>query len=48
LFIEQDILASPSVGLCNGNIADGRLKWGCMFGQLKISRNLQRNQTKVV
>jgi len=46
--IEQDVLVSPSVALCNGNIADGRLKWGCLFGKLKISRNLWRNETKVV
>jgi hypothetical protein len=47
-FTEQDILVSPSAGLCNGNIADERLKWRCPFGRLKISRNLRRNQTKVV
>jgi len=47
-FIEQSILVSPSADLCNGNIADERLKWRCPFGMLRISRNLRRNQTRVV
>jgi len=47
-FAEQDVLVSPLVGLYNGNIADGRLKWRCLFGKLRILRNLRRNPTKVV
>jgi len=47
-FTEQDVLVSPSAGLCNGNIADGRLKWRCPFGKLRISRTLRKNRIKVV
>jgi len=47
-FTVQDVLVSPSAALCNGNIDDGRLKWRCLFGKLRISRNLQRDQAKVV
>ena len=25
----QDLLVGPSAALANGNIADGRIKWGC-------------------
>jgi len=42
------ILVSPSASLCNDNTTDGRLKWRCPFGKLRISRNLRRNQTEVV
>jgi len=47
-FTEQNVLVSPSAGLCNGNITDGRIKWKCPFGRLRISRDLRRNQTRVV
>jgi len=26
----QDLLVGPSAALSNGNIADGRIKWGCL------------------
>ena len=44
----MDVLVSPSASPCNGNIADGRLKWRCPFGKLRISRNLRRSQIRVV
>jgi len=44
----MDVLVSPSVSPCNGNIADARLKWKCPFGRLRISRNLQRNRIRVI
>ena len=47
-FTEQNVLVSPSAGLCNGNVADGRINWRCPFGRLRISRDLRRNQTRVV
>ena len=47
-FTKQNILVSPSAGLCNDNIADGRIEWKCPFGRLKISRDIRRNQTRVV
>jgi len=47
-FTEQNVLVSPSAGFCNGNIADARLKWKCLFGRLRISRDLRKNQTRVV
>jgi len=25
----RDLLVCPSVALSNGNVADGRIKWGC-------------------
>jgi len=31
----RDFLVGPSVAPCNGNIADGRLKWRCPFGRLR-------------
>jgi len=44
----MDVLVSPSASPCNGNIADARLKWKCLFGKLRISRNLRKNQIRVV
>ena len=44
----MDVLVSPSASPCNGNIADARLKWKCLFGKLRISRNMRRNQIRVV
>ena len=44
----MDVLVSPSASPCNGNIADARLKWKCLFGKLRISKNLQRNRIRVV
>ena len=41
-------MIGPSVDPCNGNVADGRLKWRCLFGKLRNSRNLRKNRTKVV
>jgi len=32
----QDFLVDPSVAPCNGNIADGRIKWGYPFGGDKM------------
>ena len=46
--LEQNVLVSPSAGLCNGNIADGRIKWRCSFGRLRILRDLRMNQARVV
>ena len=46
--IVQGVLVSPSVVLCNGNVADRRLKWRCPFKRLRISRDLRRNETRVV
>ena len=43
-----DVLISPSAGLCNGNIADVRLKRKCPFRKLRISRDLQKNRIRVV
>ena len=42
------VLVSPLVSPRNGNIADAPLKWKCPFGKLRISRNLRKNQIKVV
>ena len=47
-FTVHGVLVSPSAVLCNSNIADGRLKCKCPFGRLRTSRNLRRNQTRVV
>jgi len=44
----MDVLVSPSVSPCNGNVADARLKWKYPFGRLRISRNLQKNRIRVV
>ena len=44
----RGLLVSPSAILCNGNVADRRLKWRCPFKRLRISRDLRRNQTRVV
>ena len=44
----MDVLVSPSASPCNGDIADRRLKWGRPFGKLRISRNLRKNQIRVV
>ena len=43
-----NVLISPSVNPCNGNIADVRLKGRCPFGKLRISRDLQKNRNRVV
>ena len=37
----RDFLISPSAASCNGNVADGQLKWRCPFGKLRNSRNLR-------
>jgi len=42
------VLVSPSASPYNGNIADARLKWKCPFGKLRISRDLRKNQIRVV
>ena len=47
-FTKRIVLISPSAGLCNDNIADGRIEWKCPFGRLRISRDIRRNQTRVV
>jgi len=31
----RDFLVGPSVAPCNGNIADGRIKWRRPFGKLR-------------
>jgi len=31
----RDLLVGPSAAPCNGNIADGRIKWRCPFGRLR-------------
>jgi hypothetical protein len=31
----RDFLVGPSAAPCNGNIADGRIKWRCPFGRLR-------------
>jgi len=31
----RDFLVGPSAALCNGNIADGRIKWGYPFGRIR-------------
>jgi len=31
----RDLLVGPSAAPCNGNIADGRIKWRCLFGRLR-------------
>jgi len=31
----QDFLVGPSAASCNGNIADGRIKWGYPFGRIR-------------
>jgi len=36
-----DFLISSSAAFCNGNVADGQLKWRCPFGKLRNSRNLR-------
>ena len=43
-----NVLISPSAGLCNGNIADVRLKRKCPFRKLRISRDLQKNRIGVI
>jgi len=44
----RDFLIGPSAAPCNGHIADERIEWKCLFGRLKISRDIRRNQTRVV
>ena len=31
----RDFLVGPSTVPCKGNIADGRLKWRCSFGEVE-------------
>jgi len=31
----QDLLVSPSAAPSNGNIADGRIKWGCSVWEVE-------------
>ena len=31
----QDLLVGPSAAPCNGNIADGQIKWGYPFGRIR-------------
>jgi len=44
----QYLLVGPSAVPSNGNIADGRIKWGVQFGRLRNSRNLQKNRARIV
>jgi len=44
----MNILINPSANPCNGNIADVRLKGKCLFGKLRISKDLQKNRIRVV
>ena len=44
----MDVLVSSLASPCNGNIADERLKWRCLFGMLRILRNLRKDQVRVV
>jgi len=37
-----------SADLCNGNIADVRLRKECSFKRLEISRNLRKSRIRVV
>ena len=34
-FTVQDFLVGPSAAPCNGNIADGRMKWKYPFGRIR-------------
>ena len=34
-FTVRDLLVGPSAAPCNGNIADGRIKWGYPFGRIR-------------
>jgi len=31
----RDFLVGPSAAPCNGNIADGRIKWRYLFGRIR-------------
>jgi len=31
----RNFLVGPSAAPCNGNIADGRIRWGCPFGRIR-------------
>ena len=44
----MDVLISPSANPCNSSIVDARLKWKCPFGKLRISRDLRKDQIRVV
>jgi len=44
----RGFLIGPSAVPCNGNIADGRIKWRCPFERLRNARNLRKNRVKVV
>ena len=41
------VLVSPSVNPYNGSVADARLKRECPFGEMRISRNLRKNQVGI-